>query len=76
MLTVIASFLDAAASFRRFCGLHTPYDEASSRWCGESGFRAYNARGVLYHSMRIDIGGLRSPPYDQNRQLRELVIPP
>jgi hypothetical protein len=76
MLTVIASFLDAAASFRRFRELRTPYDEASSHWCGESGFRAcYNACGVLYHCTRIDIGGLPYPPYDQNRKLREFVIP-
>jgi len=42
----------------------------------EWGFRAYsNARGVLSHSTRIDIGGLRYPPYDRNRILRELVMP-
>jgi aldehyde dehydrogenase (NAD+) len=46
------------------------------KYHGEWGFRAYtNARGVLYHSTRIDIGGLRYPPYEHNRLLRELVIP-
>jgi aldehyde dehydrogenase (NAD+) len=46
------------------------------KYHGEWGFRAYtNARGVLYHSTRIDIGGLRYPPYEHHRALRELVIP-
>jgi hypothetical protein len=46
--------------------------EASSR----SGFRAcLKARGVLAHSTKIDIGGLRYLPYDHNRILRELVMP-
>jgi aldehyde dehydrogenase (NAD+) len=46
------------------------------KYHGEWGFRAYsNARGVLSHSTRIDIGGLRYPPYDQHRALREFVIP-
>jgi hypothetical protein len=39
-------------------------------------FRAYsNARGILMHSTKIDIGGLRYPPYDHNRILREIVMP-
>jgi acyl-CoA reductase-like NAD-dependent aldehyde dehydrogenase len=42
----------------------------------EWGFRAYsNARGVLSHSTRVDIGGLRYPPYHRNRLLREIVMP-
>ncbi len=46
------------------------------KYHGEWGFRAYsNVRGVLSHSTRIDIGGLRYPPYDRNRILRELVMP-
>ncbi len=46
------------------------------KYHGEWGFRAYsNARGVLYHSTRIDFGGLRYPPYERNRALRNLVIP-
>jgi len=46
------------------------------KYHGEWGFRAYsNARGVLYHSSRIDFAGLRYPPYDRNRRLRELVMP-
>jgi aldehyde dehydrogenase (NAD+) len=46
------------------------------KYHGEWGFRAYsNARGVLHHSSRVDIGGLRYPPYDKNRTLREWVIP-
>ena len=46
------------------------------KYHGEWGFRAYsNVRGVLHHSSRLDIGGLRYPPYDRHRTLRELVIP-
>jgi aldehyde dehydrogenase (NAD+) len=46
------------------------------KYHGEWGFRAYsNARGVLYHSSRIDFARLRYPPYDRNSRLRELVIP-
>jgi aldehyde dehydrogenase (NAD+) len=46
------------------------------KYHGEWGFRAYsNARGVLSHSTKIDIGGLRHPPYDHNRILREIVMP-
>jgi aldehyde dehydrogenase (NAD+) len=46
------------------------------KYHGEWGFRAYsNIRGVLHHSTRLDIGGLRYPPYDRFRTLRELVIP-
>jgi len=29
----------------------------------------------LSHSTKIDIGGLRYPPYDHNRILREIVMP-
>jgi len=40
------------------------------KYHGEWGFRAYsNVRGVLHHSTRVDIGGLRYPPYDKNRTL-------
>src|SRR3954470_19753059 len=46
------------------------------KYHGEWGFGAYsNARGVLNHSTKIDVGGLRYPPYDHNRILRDLVIP-
>ena len=46
------------------------------KYHGEWGFRAYsNARGVLYHSSRVDFARLRYPPYDRNKWLRELVIP-
>jgi aldehyde dehydrogenase (NAD+) len=46
------------------------------KYHGEWGFRAYaNARGVLYHSTLADFGSLRYPPYENNRRLRELVIP-
>ena len=46
------------------------------KYHGEWGFRAYsNARGVLSHSTKIDIGSLRYPPYDHNRVLREIVMP-
>jgi acyl-CoA reductase-like NAD-dependent aldehyde dehydrogenase len=46
------------------------------KYHGEWGFRAYsNARGVLYHSTRIDFAGVRYPPYDRNKRLRDLVIP-
>ncbi len=45
------------------------------KYHGEWGFRTYtNARGVLYHSTRIDLG-VRYPPYDHNQILRELVVP-
>jgi acyl-CoA reductase-like NAD-dependent aldehyde dehydrogenase len=48
----------------------------TGKYHGEWGFRAYsNARGVLYHSARIDFAGLRYPPYDRNKALRGLVIP-
>jgi len=46
------------------------------KYHGEWGFRTYtNARGVLYHSTMIDFGGMRYPPYERNRRLREFVIP-
>jgi len=46
------------------------------KYHGEWGFRAYtNARGVLYHSTAVDFGSLRYPPYEDNRKLREFVIP-
>src|ERR1700730_380687 len=45
------------------------------KYHGEWGFRAYsNARGLLSHSTKIDIGSLRYPPYDHNRILREIVM--
>jgi acyl-CoA reductase-like NAD-dependent aldehyde dehydrogenase len=43
------------------------------KYHGEWGFRAYtNARGVLYHSTRID-PNLRYPPYGSQKALRGLV---
>jgi len=46
------------------------------KYHGEWGLRAYsNARGVLYHSTSLDFSGLRYPPYDHHRKLREMVIP-
>lgn len=46
------------------------------KYHGEWGFRTYtNGRGILYHSTVIDFGGVRYPPYDRNRRLREFVIP-
>jgi acyl-CoA reductase-like NAD-dependent aldehyde dehydrogenase len=45
------------------------------KYHGEWGFRAYtNARGVLYHSTRLD-PGVRYPPYTRNQRLREIIIP-
>jgi acyl-CoA reductase-like NAD-dependent aldehyde dehydrogenase len=45
------------------------------KYHGEWGFRAYtNARPVLSHSTRIDLG-VRYPPYDRNRVLRSIVVP-
>src|SRR5262245_54598289 len=44
------------------------------KYHGEWGFRAYtNARGVLYHTTRIDLG-VRYPPYDRNKMLRAMVV--
>lgn len=46
------------------------------KYHGEWGFRAYsNARGVLFHSTVADFGGVRYPPYENNRKLREFIIP-
>jgi acyl-CoA reductase-like NAD-dependent aldehyde dehydrogenase len=46
------------------------------KYHGEWGFRAYsNVRGVLYHSTKVDVAGLRYPPYNQHQHLREFVIP-
>ncbi len=43
------------------------------KYHGEWGFRAYtNARGILYHSTRLDLG-VRYPPYDRNQALRRIV---
>jgi aldehyde dehydrogenase (NAD+) len=51
-------------------------DSGMGKYHGEWGFRAYsNARGILSHSTKIDIGGLRYPPYDHNRILREIAMP-
>ncbi len=45
------------------------------KYHGEWGFRAYtNARGVLYHSTRIDLD-VRYPPYDRHKVLREIALP-
>jgi hypothetical protein len=46
------------------------------KYHGEWGFRAYsNVRGVLYHSTKLDVDGLRYPPYNQHQHLRDFVIP-
>ncbi len=46
------------------------------KYHGEWGFRTYtNARGILYHSTVVDFGGVRYPPYERNRRLREFVMP-
>lgn len=43
------------------------------KYHGEFGFRTYtNARGVLYHSTRLD-PGVRYPPYDNNQFMRRIV---
>jgi acyl-CoA reductase-like NAD-dependent aldehyde dehydrogenase len=43
------------------------------KYHGEWGFRAYtNARGVLYHSTKIDLG-VRYPPYSEHQRLRGLM---
>jgi acyl-CoA reductase-like NAD-dependent aldehyde dehydrogenase len=43
------------------------------KYHGEWGFRAYtNARGVLYHSTKVDLA-VRYPPYSENQKLRGLV---
>jgi acyl-CoA reductase-like NAD-dependent aldehyde dehydrogenase len=45
------------------------------KYHGEWGFRAYtNARGVLFHSTRLDLSA-RYPPYDRHKTLRGLVVP-
>ena len=45
------------------------------KYHGEWGFRAYtNARGVLNHSTRLDLG-IRYPPYNRHTILRELAVP-
>jgi acyl-CoA reductase-like NAD-dependent aldehyde dehydrogenase len=45
------------------------------KYHGEWGFRAYtNARGILYHSTRLD-PGVRYPPYSRNTLLRRMAIP-
>src|SRR5215472_939445 len=50
-------------------------DSGMGKYHGEWGFRAYtNARAVLSHSTRIDLG-IRYPPYDRNKMLRSIVIP-
>src|SRR5215469_6504433 len=50
-------------------------DSGMGKYHGEWGFRAYtNARAVLSHSTRIDLG-VRYPPYDHNRMLRSMVVP-
>jgi aldehyde dehydrogenase (NAD+) len=48
-------------------------DSGMGKYHGEWGFRAYtNARGVLYHSTRLDLG-VRYPPYDHNQALRRTL---
>ena len=45
------------------------------KYHGEWGFRAYtNARGVLFHSTRLDLG-FRYPPYDRFKMLRQIAVP-
>jgi acyl-CoA reductase-like NAD-dependent aldehyde dehydrogenase len=48
-------------------------DSGMGKYHGEWGLRAYtNARGVLYHSTRLDLG-VRYPPYDHNQALRRTL---
>jgi aldehyde dehydrogenase (NAD+) len=48
-------------------------DSGMGKYHGEWGFRTYtNARGVLYHSTRLDLS-VRYPPYDRNQVLRRTV---
>jgi aldehyde dehydrogenase (NAD+) len=50
-------------------------DSGMGKYHGEWGFRAYtNARGVLNHSTRFDLG-IRYPPYDRHKMLREIAVP-
>jgi aldehyde dehydrogenase (NAD+) len=50
-------------------------DSGMGKYHGEWGFRAYtNARGVLYHSTKLDLG-VRYPPSDRNKMLRAIAIP-
>lgn len=50
-------------------------ESGMGKYHGEWGFRAYsNARGVLKHSTRIDFG-IRYPPYDRYKILREATVP-
>jgi acyl-CoA reductase-like NAD-dependent aldehyde dehydrogenase len=43
------------------------------KYHGEWGFRTYtNARGILFHSTRLDLG-VRYPPYDHNQALRRTI---
>jgi len=50
-------------------------ESGMGKYHGEWGFRAYtNARGILYHSTRIDLG-VRYPPYSRNKMLRTIVVP-
>lgn len=45
------------------------------KYHGEWGFRAYtNARGVVYHSTRVDLG-FRYPPYNRCKMLRQIAVP-
>lgn len=51
-------------------------DSGMGKYHGVWGFRTYtNARGILYHSTVVDFGGVRYPPYEHNRRLREFVMP-
>jgi aldehyde dehydrogenase (NAD+) len=50
-------------------------ESGMGKYHGEWGFRSYtNARGVLNHSTRFDLG-IRYPPYDRYKMLRELAVP-
>ncbi len=49
-------------------------ESGMGKYHGEWGFRAYtNARGVLYHSTRLDLG-VRYPPYSEHERLRGFVM--
>ena len=50
-------------------------ESGMGKYHGEWGFRAFtNARGVLNHSTRLDVG-IRYPPYARHKRLREITVP-
>jgi aldehyde dehydrogenase (NAD+) len=83
--TVAEHILDSTASGDAVvndCTLHPIIHDLPLGGVGKSGMRKYhgewgfhtytNARGVLYHSTRLDLG-VRYPPYDRNQALRRTV---